>query len=168
MGDDLERNFEEVMAAVIQGMKPLVRDIFMAGVTVGNEQSKHKITEAVMRAVAQVAGTDTAPASPPAPAPQVNPPRKNGGYNGVTEAVRKTLYEIARHQSADSEDMQDYIGDVLKRKDITTQQIRSSLKMLMDHEEAIRVGRGSYRAGPRLAAPANGASLFQHQPTGVQ
>jgi hypothetical protein len=155
---------------LITGMMPEIEvqlrerllPVFLAGVSLGQEQSQNEIAQnqnviaQVLRAIESVrpsVGVTDTPVAAPADAKRPAA-RANGGYSGITDAVRKTLSTIGRGPAGiNSEKMLQYIHGPLGRSDITAQQIRSSLKLLTENSEADRCDRGCYKAGPKLVVP---------------
>jgi hypothetical protein len=168
-----KKAFEQIIDSVMVDLESRIREtlkpVFMAGVELGRDQTQEAIAEALLATMPTLARSATARTiSKITVSVGVPHKRSNGGYSGVAEAVRTTLRTIgAKPTGASIESIKGFIGDKVGRPDITAQQIRSSLKALMDSGEAIRVDRGAYRAGPKLhSGLLNGTSPFQ--PAAIQ
>ena len=174
----IEKAFAELIAAMMPEFESFMRErlraAFAAGLSIGQERNQNVFAEAAQKALeamkALQAATSAVEAKAQAPSAPPKAARANGGYSGVADAVRKTVRDIGGEpEGVDGTKMLAHIHDALGRKDITDQQIRSSLAMLSRTGEVIRLKRGHYRPGPRLqVAQGNGASLFQQQPIAMQ
>lgn len=168
---------DDAVAEALAAIEPTIRAAITKAAEKAGERSRNAIAEA-QRALSVVMGDEpSAPPQPPLlaswpeqpkpnPAPtggvrqrltvikKKNPPRANGGYSGVAIALRRALDDIGRADSAISvEDLRRHIAaNGYGPANLTTQQLRSGISGLVQGEEATRIDRGLYRAGPKLMA----------------